>query len=39
MTGDHHGLLTWVVGLEQEAPFAVDFLHDPQRLVLDVTAG
>lgn len=37
LTEDFEGMLTWVVGLQREAPFAVDVLDDPQRFVLDVT--
>ncbi len=39
LTEDFEGMLTWVVGLQRESPFAVDVLDDPQRFVLDVTTA
>lgn len=35
-TGDFEANMTWVIGLEQQAPFAVTFLADPLRMVIDV---
>lgn len=35
-TGDFEAHLTWVVGVEREAPFAVAWLEQPLRLVVDV---
>jgi hypothetical protein len=39
LSGDFEAVLTWVVGLDAEAPFAVGTLLDPPRLVIDVRAG
>lgn len=36
MSGDHHGEMTWVIGMDGSAPFAVAELEDPARLVIDV---
>ncbi len=35
-TGDFEAVLTWVIGVEAEAPFAVSTLADPSRLVVDL---
>lgn len=37
-TGDFEANLAWVVGLEEEAPFAAEWLTDPLRLVVDVSS-
>lgn len=34
--GDFENQRAWVVGLEEQAPFAVTMLEDPLRLVVDV---
>ncbi len=34
--GDFEANLAWVVGVERPAPFAVTFLSDPLRLVVDI---
>nr|WP_090276943.1 hypothetical protein [Mycolicibacterium komanii]CRL70734.1 hypothetical protein CPGR_02083 [Mycolicibacterium komanii] len=34
--GDFEAVLTWVAGMRGEAPFGVDVLADPPRLVVDV---
>ncbi|MGE2719572.1 AMIN-like domain-containing (lipo)protein [Mycolicibacterium celeriflavum] len=34
--GDFEAVLTWVAGMRGEAPFDVDVLADPPRLVIDV---
>jgi hypothetical protein len=34
--GDFEAVLTWVVGTRATAPFRVDMLHGPPRLVIDV---
>ncbi len=36
MAGDHHGQMTWVIGLDAPADFAVAELEDPARIVVDV---
>ena len=36
MSGDHHGVMTWVLGLSDDAEVAVDHLDDPARIVVDV---
>ena len=36
LSGDHHGVLTWVLGLGEQADFAVAELEDPARIVVDV---
>lgn len=36
MSGDHHGVMSWVLGLSQETDFAVSELEDPARIVIDV---
>ena len=33
---DFEGVLTWVIGLEADAPFRVSTLTSPPRLVIDV---
>lgn len=38
-TRDFEGQTTWVIGLDRVAPFTVDILSDPQRLVLEVYGG
>lgn len=38
LTGDFEGLMTWVVGLDAQVPFAVDTLRSPARLVIDLLA-
>ena len=38
MAGDHHGEMTWVLGLDHPADFAVASLEDPGRIVVDVVA-
>lgn len=35
LTEDWEGYITWTVGLDREAPFAVEVLDDPQRLLVD----
>jgi hypothetical protein len=35
-TGDFEAHLSWVIGAERTAPFAVEWLDDPIRLVVDV---
>lgn len=35
-TGDFEAVLTWVVGVAEEAPFLVTTLADPSRLVIDI---
>ncbi|HEX6312897.1 MAG TPA: hypothetical protein VF152_14885 [Acidimicrobiia bacterium] len=35
-TGDFEAILTWVVGLDEERPFQVFTLEDPNRLVVDI---
>jgi hypothetical protein len=35
-TGDFEGVLTWVVGLDEQRPFTVDTLAGPTRLVVDI---
>jgi hypothetical protein len=35
-TGDFEGVLTWVLGLNEEAGFRVYELEEPYRLVVDV---
>jgi hypothetical protein len=35
-TGDFEGVLTWVVGLDEQRPFTVDTLGGPTRLVVDI---
>ncbi len=35
-TGDFEATLSWVVGLDTEAPFAVEVLEGPLRLVVDI---
>jgi hypothetical protein len=37
-TGDFEANLAWVIGMDREAPFAVEWLRDPLRLVVDVEA-
>ena len=39
MIGDHHGEMTWVLGLSEEADFADVDLEDPARIVIDVVHG
>lgn len=39
MIGDHHGQMTWVLGLSEEADFAAVDLEDPARIVIDVVDG
>lgn len=36
MAGDHHGMMSWVLGLSEETDFAVAELEDPARIVIDV---
>lgn len=36
LTGDYEANMGWVLGTERRAPFAMAFLQDPLRLVLDV---
>ena len=36
LTGDYEATLSWVVGLAEDAPFAVAVLRDPLRIVIDV---
>lgn len=36
MAGDHHGQMTWVLGLDEAAHFAVGDLEDPARIVIDI---
>lgn len=38
MAGDHHGEMTWVLGLDHPADFAVASLKAPGRIVIDVVA-
>ena len=38
-TGDFEATMSWVVGLERAAPFAVMELSDPTRLVIDIASG
>lgn len=38
-THDFEGQTTWVIGLQRVAPFTVDVLSDPQRLVVEVYGG
>ena len=38
-TGDFEATLSWVVGLDAEAPFAVQVLEGPLRLVVDIQAS
>lgn len=35
-TGDFEAMLAWTIGLDHEAPFAVTWLSDPVRLVVDL---
>lgn len=35
-TGDFEAMLAWTIGLRTDAPFAVDWLADPVRLVIDI---
>lgn len=39
MAGDHHGEMTWVIGMDEPADFAVAELQDPARIVIDVRRG
>lgn len=36
--GDFEANLAWVVGLDQQVPFGVEFLEDPLRLVVDLVS-
>lgn len=36
LSGDHHGVMSWVLGLSAETEFAVAELEDPARIVIDV---
>jgi hypothetical protein len=36
LTGDFESNMAWVVGLDREVPFAVEFFEDPLRLVVDI---
>ena len=38
-TGAFEGVLTWVIGVEAEAPFHVTTLQSPPRLVVDLTSS
>jgi len=38
-TGDFEGVLTWIIGLQAEFPFAVQVLSAPERLVIDFGGG
>jgi hypothetical protein len=38
-TGDFEATLSWVVGVERLAPFAVFELSDPTRVVVDIAGG
>ncbi len=35
-TGDFEGVLTWVIGLDQQRPFSVSRLDNPSRVYLDI---
>jgi hypothetical protein len=37
--GDFEAVLSWVVGVDGERPFAVAWLQDPGRLVIDVSSS
>ena len=36
---DQHGAMSWVIGTTGEAPFAVGYLDDPFRLVIDISTA
>ena len=36
ISGDHHGVMSWVIGLSGEVDFAVADIEDPARIVVDV---
>jgi hypothetical protein len=35
-TGDFEGVLTWVIGLDQQRPFSVFRLSNPSRVYIDI---
>lgn len=39
LTGDFEATLSWVIGLDRQAPFAVTELSDPTRVVIDIASG
>ena len=39
LTGDFEATLSWVIGLDRQAPFAVTELSDPTRVVVDIASG
>jgi hypothetical protein len=39
LTGDFEATLSWVIGLDRQAPFTVTELADPTRVVIDIASG
>lgn len=39
LTGDFEATLSWVIGIDDQAPFTVTELSDPTRVVVDISSG